>query len=66
MNATNLVERRCRCDILNSRVTQNLERTQGILCGVISQRDAQGQHEPAVNHTINRRDRSLGKKVVLM
>ena len=52
MNATNLVERRCRCDVLNSRVTQNLERTQGLLCGVISQRDAQGQHGPAVNQLV--------------
>ena len=49
MNATNLEERRCRCNVLIIRDARSLKEHRGS-CGTISQRDTQGQHKVAVKN----------------
>ena len=53
MDATDLEERRCRCDVLITGETQNLKEHGG---SCVSQRDAQGQHEMAVKQTCSARE----------
>ena len=51
MNATNLGERRCRCNVLITKKAQNLKEGMGSCVDSYLKRGARGQHEVAVKHT---------------